>query len=318
MNGKRIWVTGSANMDVVISVDSVPSSGESVVIKSQSLVPGGKGANRAVALARLGCNPVFSCCLGDDASGSSLAALYRLEGMDMSEITVVEGCGNGTAYIFLEKDGSNRIAVFPGANDMFGENKVSSFVKNIVSVSLLCTELEIPVASVERLIYEAVKNDVPVIVDAAPVKPDIELSMFMGAFILSPNESEAEALTGIEIDSGKAAREACRILYDCGVKYVIIKLGKKGSICFDGHGFFECPAFEMAGKAVDTTAAGDSYMAGLCKAVRDGMDIEMAMRFASVAAGIAVTRFGAVPSLPRLAEVEEMIKRYPKEAGVNL
>ncbi len=316
MKDKRIWVTGSANMDVVISVDTVPASGESVIVKSQSLVPGGKGANRAVALARLGCNPVFSCCLGDDSSGEALLTLYQSEDMETSEMTTVNGCGNGTAYIFLENDGANRIAIYPGANDHFGEDKMSALIKRLEEVSLLSTELEIPVETVERLIFESVRREIPVVVDAAPIKPGINLSMFKGAYVLSPNESEAEALTGIHIDGIESAREACRVLFDCGVKYAIIKLGKRGSLCYDGSDFIECPVFDMAGKVVDSTAAGDSYMAGICKAINDGMTIEKAMRYATVVAGIAVTRFGAIPSLPRLDEVEGMISKYPAQAGI--
>lgn len=317
MKAKRIWVTGSANMDVVLSIEKAPRPGETIAVGSQSLIPGGKGANRAVTLARLGANPVFSCCLGDDLTGAALADLYRSEGLDESEISTVKGSGSGTAYIFLEKDGSNRIAVFAGANDSFKDEKISSFTSRLDEVSMLCSELEIPVSSVERLIYEARSRDVPVIIDTAPVKPDVRLSMFKGVYVLSPNESEAEALTGIHITDEKSAREACRALHECGVKYALIKLGKNGSICFDGKDFILCPVFDKAGKVVDTTAAGDSYMAGLCKAVSDGMTMENAMRYATVVAGIAVTRFGAVPSLPRLNEVEDMIRRYPAQAGIN-
>ncbi len=318
MSENRIWVAGSANMDVVISLDRVPAAGESVIVDSQKLIPGGKGANRAVALARLGCNPVFSCCLGTDSSGQSLAALYESESMDISAIERCGSAGTGTAYIFLESGGINRIAIYPGVNDLYGESNIDFFAENIQNAEMLCVELEIPIPSVQQLISVCVRNDVPAIIDAGPVKKDATLKMFKGAYILSPNESEAFALTGIKISDERSAREACRALYDCGVKYALLKWGSHGSMCFDGSEFFICSTFDMAGRVVDTTAAGDSYMAGLCKALSCGLTISDAMRYATVVAGIAVTRLGAIPSLPREEEVTEMIKKYPMEAGIDV
>ncbi len=318
MNQKRIWIAGSANMDVVISLDRVPAEGESVIVNSRAFVPGGKGANRAVALARLGGDTVFSCCLGTDAYGQTLADLYESENMDMSAITRLDGQGTGTAYILLESDGANRIAVYPGANDLYGTDNIDFFARNITDSELLCAELEIPLTAVERLISLAVKNDVPAIIDAGPVKKGVNLNMFKGAYILSPNETEAYMLTGIKVENEDSAREACRAMYDCGVKYALLKWGSHGSMCYDGSEFYLCPTFNRAGKVVDTTAAGDSYMAGLCKALSDGRSIKDAMRYATVVAGIAVTRFGAIPSLPHEEEVNKMIKKYPTEAGINV
>ena len=301
---KRIAVAGSANTDVVLSLDAPIEDGQSVVTNSQKTVAGGKGANRAVALQRLGENPLFSCCIGGDSFGKKLLTLFEGEGLDTSLVTVCEGSDTGTAYIMLDSSGGNRIIVYSGANALFGHDSISGIVSSLPGISMLSMELEIPVEAVERLNFEAIKHGVPTVIDAGPIRGCIPAGVFKGAYILSPNESEAKALTGISVDTVNDARDACRVLFEYGVIYALIKLGARGSICYDGSDYIVCPAFDTGKSVADTTAAGDSYMAALTKALSHGSGIEAAMRYASVAAGIAVTRFGAIPSLPYNKEVD--------------
>ncbi len=308
MSGKRIMTVGSANMDVVLRLVKQLEEGECVMASSQDVFPGGKGANRAVALARLGENPIFSCCIGNDFFGNTLFGLYKNEGIDVSQIYRTGSAGTGAAYILLDGKGNNRIAVYPGANDLYRGEYIAAAVKSFNEVSFLTLELEIPLESVERLNFEAQKAGVLTVIDAGPIRMETDKSIFKGAFILSPNQSEAEILTGIKLENENDIKQSCKALYSIGVKYAHIKLGAKGSVCYDGTDFIFCPAFETGLPVVDTTAAGDCYMAALCSSLSKGMNMEKSMRYASVAAGISVTRLGAIPSLPTAFEVEKAIK----------
>ncbi len=303
---KRIAVAGSSNMDVVLRVARAPEQGETIIIKSQEFIPGGKGANRAVALARLGAEPIFSCCLGADSFAEGLLNVYKAEKMDLSLMRKIENEATGTAYIFVEESGKNRISVYSGANAKYGEEDIKSLVRRFGEISMVNVELEIPPEAVERLVAEAVRADIPCIIDAGPVR-EFDKSIFKGAYVLSPNESEAKSLTGIDITDISSAREACKALFDIGIKYALIKLGSKGAICYDGTEFILSEQFDGAGKVLDTTAAGDCFMAALCFALEGGKNMSDAMHFANVAAGIAVTRKGAIPSLPTIEEVESYI-----------
>ncbi len=304
---KRIAVAGSSNMDVVLSVKKAPEQGETVLVNSQSFIPGGKGANRAVALARLGADPLFSCCLGDDAFAETLLDVYKAENMDRSLMRKIGNEATGTAYIFVEETGKNRISVYSGANAEYGEADIFALVNRFDEISMVNAELEIPPEAVERLIKECCRADIPCVVDAGPIR-ELNKKIFKGCYCLSPNESEAKALTGIEIDDINSAKECCRELYDIGIKYALIKLGSKGAICYDGSEFIVSEQFDGAGKVLDTTAAGDCFIGALCYALDSGKKMRDAMHFANVAAGIAVTRSGAIPSLPALAEVESYLK----------
>ncbi len=304
---KRIAVAGSSNMDVVLGVKKAPEQGETILVNTQKFIPGGKGANRAVALARLGANPLFSCCLGDDAFAETLLDVYRAENMDSSLMRKIENESTGTAYIFVEETGKNRISVYSGANAKYGEEDVAALVKRFDEISMVNAELEIPPEAVERLVKECCRADVPCVIDAGPIR-EFDAKIFKGCYVLSPNESEARALTGVEITDTASAKEACRALYDIGVKYALIKLGSKGAICYDGSEYTLSPQFDGAGRVVDTTAAGDCFMGALCYALDCGKNMTDSMRFANVAAGIAVTRSGAIPSLPTISEVESFIE----------
>ncbi len=304
---KRIMVAGSANMDVVLRLISLPSDGESVLAGSRDFIPGGKGANRAVALARLNANPLFSCMVGTDDFGDTLCGVYRTEGIDTTLVSRCENAGTGVAYILVDSMGNNCIAVYSGANGLYGSDCIKKATNRFNEVSFLSLELEIPPSSIEELCFEGHRKGVPTIIDAGPIRKDFDKKLLRGAFLLSPNQSEAEALTGIKIRSRKDIEDACRSLFTFGVNYAHIKLGDQGSVCYDGQRFIDCPANSTGEPVLDTTAAGDCYMAALCFRLSGGSDMESAMRYASAAAGISVTRSGAITSLPTLNEVSDLI-----------
>ena len=310
---KTIIVVGSANTDIVIRLPRELHKGGCVLADSQSVFSGGKGLNRAVALSRLSENPIFYCCIGEDAFGDTLLETLKNENINTSGVFRTSDAGSGAAYVLLDKDGDNRIAVYIGANGFLKDEKLDKIVKSFDRASFLTLELEIPLESVERLNFEAQKSGVPVVIDAGPMRIETDKSIFKGAFILSPNEKEAEAITGIKIENENDIKEACKVLYDIGVTYSHIKLGEKGSVCYNGTDYIFCPAFNTGLPVVDTTAAGDCYMAALCKALTKSKDMEKAMRYASVAAGISVTKSGAAPSMPYLSEVEEAINKFNRE-----
>lgn len=311
MSVRSILNAGSANTDVVLNVNSVPAPGESVVAAGRTFVPGGKGANRAVAFARLGCPVTFSCCLGSDDAARELLALYTKEGVDVSAVRRTGSAGTGAAYIFVEPDGSNRIIVYPGANACYTDSALAAAADRLPECEMLCAELEIPPEAVSELIKRCVREDIPAVIDAGPVREDVSLSMFSGAYILSPNETEARSLTGVDVSDDAGARDACRAIVDSGVRYAVIKLGSRGSLCYDGSEFTACPAFSC-GRVVDTTAAGDCYTAALCAALKGGAKMRDAMRFASCAAGLSVTVRGAIPSMPTYKRTLEMLKGLPE------
>lgn len=315
MSAKRIMVVGSANTDIVIRLPRELHKGGCVLAYSQSVFPGGKGLNRAVALKRLSENPIFYCFLGEDAFGDTLLETLKNENIDTSGVFRTSEEGSGAAYVLLDKDGDNRIAVYIGANGFLKGEKLDEIIKSFNRASSLTLELEIPLESVERLNYEAQKSGVPVFIDAGPMRMETDKSIFKGAFLLSPNKREAEAITGIKIENEKDVKDACRALYEIGVTYSHIKLGEKGSVCYDGTEFIFCPAFDTGLPVVDTTAAGDCYMAALCSALGKSNDMENAMRYASVAAGISVTRSGAAPSMPYLIELNDAINKFNEKGG---
>ena len=303
MGNGKIIIAGSANTDIVLKLSRMLAQGECVIVDSQHVVPGGKGANRAVALARLGDDPAFACCIGNDSFGDWLYGLYESEGLSRSLITRTADAGTGAAYIMLDRDGNNRIAVYPGANDLMRGDVLDAAVTALDDADFLSLEFEIPLESVERLNFEACSRGVLSVIDAGPIRDGVPLDIFKGAFILSPNESETLSLTGISPDTEPGAEEAAAALYNTGVKNVILKLGERGSLLYNGKDYYRCPAAKCPAEVTDTTGAGDSYMAALLFGLKRNKTIPEAMRFASAAAAVTVTRLGAIPSLPRLYEI---------------
>lgn len=299
----RVLVVGSINMDLILRTGRVPSRGETILGKDYQLVPGGKGANQAVAASRLGGQVTFVGRIGNDANGERLMAQFEREGICTDYIKVDETSNTGLAAIMLEDSGDNRIIVYSGANMNISMEDVESALEQDYDVVLL--QLEIPDDIVMGTFKLAKEKGISVVLDTAPARP-LPLENFKGIDIISPNETEATALTGIEINSFQSAVQAAKVLQAmCDPKHVVIKMGSKGAMVFDCCSFRHVPSFDV--EAVDTTAAGDAFTAAMATEYIKGGEIERAVEFANAVGALTVTKLGAQPSIPTRKEVDNFI-----------
>ena len=303
----RILVIGSINMDVVLRAETFPAPGETVLGTDLSLIPGGKGANQAVALARLGARPSLLGRVGADPWGEELT--YKLEenGVDTELLTPDDSLPTGNATIIVDQEGENRIVLIAGANDALLPEDVDLALAGKAAWDAILLQLEIPLETVCHAISAGAARGIPVILDAGPpVK--LSLEKLRGVTVLSPNESETEALTGIRPDGLESASRAAALLEkSTGAREVVLKLGDRGALCrIDGHWkLIEAHRVEV----VDTTAAGDSFTAALAIEYTRKTGIKEAARRAIAAGALAVTRLGAQPSLPTAEEVDRLLER---------
>ena len=303
---KKILVVSSANMDFVMKTDSVPSAGQTLVSdKSYKYVPGGKGANSAVAFSRLGGECVFCTRLGSDANGDTLHALYEREGISTDFIARDPEAPTGLAAILVESNGANRIIVYPGANMNIDEKTVDDAIA--VRPNALYMQMEISYSAIIHAAKKASEAKIPIFIDAGPADRDFPFEQLPYLEIFSPNEHETEILTGIypaDEDSCRLAAGALSKLVKA--KYFVIKLGARGAYVTDGKREFIAPPFKAEAK--DTTAAGDSFTAALTLEYLRTNNIERAARYANAVGAIVVSREGAIPSIPFADEVENFLK----------
>lgn len=307
----RILVVGSINMDFVLRTERVPESGESILCEEFRTIPGGKGANQATALARLGADAVFAGRIGKDGFGAELRRNLETNGVCTEFLSVDDEAPTGTAFIILESSGANRIMVFPGANMKLGTADIERAMDN--PFDAVMTNLEIPAEVVRRIAVIAKEKHIPAVLDAGPAR-GFDISAVPGLDIVSPNETETSTLTGLPCSTvEEAERAAARLSSLCRANHVVIKMGSKGAL-LHSHGKTEFfPAYEV--KAVDTTAAGDAFTAALTiEYIRHG-NIGKAMEYANAAGALAVTRLGAQPSLPYGREVDLFLKNAPPIRG---
>ncbi|MEO7801129.1 MAG: ribokinase [Ginsengibacter sp.] len=299
-----IVVVGSSNTDMVIKARHIPAPGETILGGTFFMNQGGKGANQAVAAARLGGQVTFISKIGTDIFGQQSVDLYKKEDIDTTHISVDNKSQSGIALIIVDDMGENSIAVAPGANSTLHIDDVTKAKKVLEHASIVLMQLEIPLGTVEYVAGLAEITDTMLILNPAPAcaLPD---SLLNKISIITPNEKEAEMLTGIVITNVDAAKEAATIISGKGVKTVIITLGAKGSLIYHNKSFSLVPAMQV--KAIDTTAAGDVFNGALAVALSEGKELRDAVVFANTAAAISVTKLGAQASAPFRKEVEDQI-----------
>ena len=306
MRTKSIVVLGSSNTDMIIRVPRIPRAGETLLGGEFLTAAGGKGANQAVGAARAGGRVAFIARVGSDTFGDQAIAGLRRDGVDVSCVFRDKLAASGVALIFVAKDGENSIAVAGGANAKLSPADVKKATRVIRSAALLMAQLETPLATVIAAAEAAVKAGVPVILNPAPARP-LPNSLLKLISILTPNETEAELLTGIKVTDEAAAAKACAKLRSRGVRTVILTLGSRGAFLAEANGQQLVPGFKV--KAVDSTAAGDIFNGALSVAVAEGKTLLDAVRFANTAGALSVTQLGAQPSAPTRAAVEKFLRR---------
>lgn len=303
---KRVLVISSANMDFVMKVGKLPEAGETVIeSRGYSYVPGGKGANAAVALARLGADSIFCTKLGNDEHAQKMRALYVENGVDVRFARINKNASTGLASIIVEENGANRIVVYPGANMTLTPEDVETAMTCYPDAVFL--HFEIPDAAVIAATEFAKQKNIPVFIDAGPARSDYPLDRLGPMEVISPNESECLALTGISPNNSENCLRAATVLMrKVQTKYVVIKLGGRGAYLHDGKYSLLLPAHES--EVVDTTAAGDAFTSAMTLEYLRSGDIVRAVKYANVVGAIVVSKLGASSSLPTEAQVEEFIR----------
>ncbi|MEC9032609.1 MAG: ribokinase [Planctomycetota bacterium] len=303
----RILVIGSINMDVVLKAEKFPAPGETVLGTDLSLIPGGKGANQAVALSRLGASSSLLGRVGADPWGKELAGKLSENGVDTENVAAVDSLPTGNATIIVDQEGENRIVLIAGANDALLPEDVDLALAGKAAWDAILLQLEIPLETVCHAISAGAARGIPVILDAGPpVK--LSLEKLRGVTVLSPNESETEALTGIRPDGLESASRAAALLEkSTGAREVVLKLGDRGALCRNNGQWEILEAHRV--DVVDTTAAGDSFTAALAIEYTRETGIKEATRKAIAAGALAVTRLGAQPSIPTAEEVDRLLER---------
>ena len=290
-------------MDLVTRAPRLPKGGETLIGESFATVSGGKGANQAVAAARLGAEVSMIGCVGNDAYGEALRGALLAERIDCQAVSTVDG-SSGVALIVVDDSSQNSIVIVPGANGALTAEAIDRFDSVIQAADVLICQLEVPDVSVGHALKRGRELGKTVILNPAPASRPLPSDWYASIDYLIPNESEASALSGLAVDSLETAQAAATCLIALGAGKVIITLGAQGSLFADGQRFEHFPA--PAVKAVDTTAAGDTFVGGFAAALAAGKDEAQAIRFGQVAAALSVTRAGAQPSIPFLSEVQAL------------
>ncbi|HMA09524.1 MAG TPA: ribokinase [Ramlibacter sp.] len=299
----RIVVVGSANTDFVLRMPQLPSAGETVLGNEFRLVQGGKGANQAVAAARLGAQVTLVARLGTDSFGKEALAVYQNEGIDTSFIVQDDHAHSGVALIMVNERGENLIAVAPGANGQLTPEDVMAARAVIEQANCVIVQLEIPLEAVEAAVHLARLSRVPVILNPAPARR-LPSELLRSVDYLTPNETEAAILAG---EQGATADmdSLVRLPSVLGVPRLVVTLGSRGACILEGGQPVQVPAFAVS--PVDTTACGDAFNGALAVALARGESLISAVRYANAAGALAATRPGAQPSLPHRKEVEDFM-----------
>lgn len=292
-------------MDLVTRASRLPRGGETLVGQSFATVPGGKGANQAVAAARLGAEVAMIGCIGSDAYGAQLRDALLVEGIDCQAVSEVPG-SSGVALIVVDDSSQNAIVIVAGSNGQLTPASLLAFDAVLQAAEVIVCQLEVPMDTVGYALKRGRELGKTVILNPAPASGPLPADWYACIDYLIPNESEASALSGVPVDSLDSAKVAATHLLKAGAGKVIVTLGSQGALFADGRGFEHLLAPKV--QAVDTTAAGDTFVGGFAAALASGQSEAEAIRFGQVAAALSVTRAGAQPSIPTLHDVEGFVR----------
>lgn len=300
----EILVIGSFMMDLVVRTNRFPQTGETIIGSRFSKFPGGKGANQAVAAARLGAEVTMVGKVGSDPFGEEFLTTLKAEGINTAYILRDPQHPTGIGSITVDQHGSNRIIVVPGANLHYNSSELDR-IKNIIKTSkILIVQLEMDLNMIEEAVSYASLVHVPVILNPAPAQM-LSDEILRNVTYLTPNETEVEILTGIKVLTIEDGEAAGKVLLQKGVQNVVITLAEKGALIVNSTGSYYVPSFKV--NPVDTVAAGDAFNGALAVEIIKGKSLRDAVEFANAVGALTVTREGAIPSLPNRVEVEAFI-----------
>lgn len=303
----QLIVLGSVNADHVLQVPSFPRPGETLIGGNYQVIPGGKGANQAVAAARLNADIGFIACVGDDPFGINIRQDFEKDGINIDGVIVAENTPTGIAMIQVSATGENSICLSAEANDKLDCAQIEPHLDKIRGAKYLLTQLETPIEGIEYAAKVAKESGTKVILNPAPARP-LSNELLACVDVITPNETEAEVLTGVTVTDDVSAHQAALALHDKGIKTVMITLGAKGvwlSHSGEGNQGELIPGFRV--EATDTTAAGDTFNGALVTGLLEEMPLVKAIKFAHAAAAISVTRFGAQTSIPSRQETDSFL-----------
>jgi ribokinase len=300
---QKILILGSSNTDMVVKVEHLPAPGETILGGEFTMGAGGKGANQAVAARRLGGDVTFICKVGKDLFGENAVKQYQKEGIDTSNILYSDK-PSGVALIYVDHKAENCIAVASGANSDITVDEVRSLEGVIKSSSLLLLQLETPVDVVLEAAKIAYSAGVKVVLNPAPAC-ELPKELYKYLSLIIPNQGESALLSGEDVYDEASAIEAAKALVDKGVESVVITMGSKGSMIYDNLFGTFVPARKV--EAVDTTAAGDTFCAGVCVALAQGKPLAEAVAFGTAASSLTVQKMGAQDSIPTIDEVMQIL-----------
>ena len=302
----KLVVLGSINADHILNLESFPTPGETVTGSHYQVAFGGKGANQAVAAGRSGADIAFIACTGDDDIGERIRKQLQVDRIDVAPVSAVAGESTGVALIFVNGEGENVIGIHAGANAALSTSLVDAQRERIAQADALLMQLESPLGSVLLAAQIAHQNQTTVVLNPAPAR-ELSDELLSLVDIITPNETEAEKLTGVRVENDDDAAKAAQVLHAKGIDTVIITLGSRGvwaSVNGEGR---RVPGFKV--QAIDTIAAGDTFNGALMTALLENSPLADALRFAHAAAAIAVTRKGAQPSVPWREEIDEFLRQ---------
>ena len=302
----KIAVVGSSNMDLVVKSKRIPAVGETILGGDFIMVPGGKGANQAVAAAKLGAEVYFIAKLGDDVFAEQSLDNFKKETVNTKHVIQTSEAPSGVALIMVDDEGNNLIVVAPGANQTLLPADIKRAESDIASCGAVVAQLEVPLETIEFAAKMANDLKVPFVLDPAPAR-ELGPELLRMVDVLTPNETEAQILTGIEVTDEESARAASKSLLERDIKAVILTLGGKGFLLADNEGARYVSAQKV--DAVDSTAAGDAFTGSLAVGIAENKGLLDAALFANYVAALSVTKMGAQSSMPTLQEVKSFMNR---------